>query len=238
MITPPYIQYMRMRNRMAAPHIRQNFHSRNVSSLPRDSAELNPMWRSEGSRAVGIVMRTTSVCHPPIRRRELWRWKSVGIGLGDCVGNKEEFSWCSGSWRMSERRGLKMRRVLGRLFECWGDLKALSWGSVQGMKIYSDSHCSGEQRSHGTTSTSVGNIVLSWASAHPCATIQAPPPCNCPPFVLELRVPRGTCPGQFLPRYFALGLHVLLLAYRWKMAYLLLDICCYRSCAWFPALPA
>ena len=27
--------------------------------------------------------------------------KSVGIGLGDCVGNKDEFSWCSGSQRMS-----------------------------------------------------------------------------------------------------------------------------------------
>lgn len=23
--------------------------------------------------------------------------KSVGIGFGDCVGNKEEFSWSSGS---------------------------------------------------------------------------------------------------------------------------------------------
>lgn len=55
MITPPYIQYMRIRIRMAAPHIRQNFHNSNVRSRPRDSAELNPMWRSEGS-TVGIAV--------------------------------------------------------------------------------------------------------------------------------------------------------------------------------------
>ena len=34
---------------MAAPHIFQNFHRRNVSILPRVSAPLNPMCLSEGS---------------------------------------------------------------------------------------------------------------------------------------------------------------------------------------------
>ena len=43
--------------RMAAPQILQNFQRRRVRRRPRDSAELKPMWRSEGSIGVGIAGR-------------------------------------------------------------------------------------------------------------------------------------------------------------------------------------
>ena len=43
--------------RIAAPHTRQNFHKRRVRRRPSDSAELNPIWRSDGSIDVGIPAR-------------------------------------------------------------------------------------------------------------------------------------------------------------------------------------
>ena len=55
MMTVPYIQYMRIKNKMAAPHIFQNFHRRNVSILPRVSAPLNPVCLSEGSDELDIT---------------------------------------------------------------------------------------------------------------------------------------------------------------------------------------
>ena len=54
-MTPPYIQYMRTRNKMAAPQIRQNFHSRKVSILPMVSAELKPMCLSDGRTGGGMA---------------------------------------------------------------------------------------------------------------------------------------------------------------------------------------
>lgn len=130
--------------------------------------------------------------------------KSVEIGR--LCGKQGEFSWCSSSWRMSgndlKRRGLKLRRVL----------RSRSFG-VEGVWRQSAGVVFKEWRSTLTATVvvnrdhmellPVGNTALSQASTHPCATNQALSTLNF-----------GTCPGQFLPRVFALGL--LLLVYRWK----------------------
>lgn len=97
--------------------------------------------------------------------------KRVGIGLGDCVGNKEnsagtvvhEECCVEGVWRHSA----------GVVFK--------EWRSTLTVTVVVN-------RDHMEL-LPVGNTALSRTSTHPCATIQAPPPCNCSPsiLVLELR---------------------------------------------------
>ena len=95
--------------------------------------------------------------------------KRVGIGLGDCVGNKEnsagavvhEECCVEGVWRHSA----------GVVFKEWSTLTVTVVVNRDHMELLP-----------------VGNTTLSRASTHPCATIQAPPPCNCPPSILVLEL--------------------------------------------------